>query len=321
MPDNKDKGIVDFSPDPEYASRIASAKQKVPVGGVPMPKIPRLDQPLPDPSIGVQSQRMRHAMLSPEQQEELQKRGQFIPGVGSGYAANQPSLRTQAPQPPSPPPPISNGNQEYVNPPRPAGAGLRQETVEQLQNLAQAQASSAQPAPDSDEELKKEIDDLESQFDTDEFGQKVRNLLNNKERRDKISSRCEPMGIEDLITQGEVRQKVPIVPGKFIPEFRSVSGEEDLLVKRMLSSERGSDTYILNLYSLMDLTLGLYALNGRVLPSHLDKDGNPDEDLFKTKLRTVRKLPLAMLIDLSVNYVWFGKRLQKLFVVDEIKGF
>ena len=91
---DKDKGIVSFPEQDEYIARINAAKEKkIPLGGAPMPQMPRFDQPVqPDRHAGVQAPiTSRHHILSPEQQDELKKQGQFIPGAGSAYAFNQPA--------------------------------------------------------------------------------------------------------------------------------------------------------------------------------------------------------------------------------------
>jgi hypothetical protein len=331
---NEKKDVTDLG-DADYQARIAAAKAgKVPVGGAPMPPIPRFDQAPPDRFQGVQSSKAAQRILTPQEQEELAKQNQFIPGVGSAYAANQPGAQ-RLPQVAVPQQAIDQANSgqmqqgapgQFVNPPRPEGAGLRPETVQQLEAVAKANAEKVKDAEKKqlDEDVKnihEEIASMDDVFETDEFGNRVKSLLNNKQRRDAIEARCEALLIDDLITRGEIRQRVPIVPGKFEPTFRSVGGNEDLFVKRLMSSERGSDQYILDKYSVLNLVSGLYALNGKPLPSHLDASGDPDDKLFQAKFKIVSKMPLAMLADLSVNYTWFGRRLQKLFVVDVIKGF
>src|SRR5512138_2179 len=90
MGDNKN--VTNFSADPEMVSAVAAAKaKKVPLGGVEMPKMPRLDQPPPN-SSGVQSVRAAQRVLTPEEQQRLIEQGKYVPGVGAGYAANQPML-------------------------------------------------------------------------------------------------------------------------------------------------------------------------------------------------------------------------------------
>jgi hypothetical protein len=286
----------------EYRKRILEAKgTTVPVGGAPMPKMPRFDQPPRDAHAGVQAAGAAAKILSPEQRAQLEEKGQFIPGVGSAYAANQPKT---APPPPADP--------EWKNPPRPPGAGLSEETVRGLEELGKAkEAEKAAPVEE----------DRGPRFDAEEFGDVTRSLLNNKKRREAIEARLvDQITIEDLITLGELRQRVPIVPGRFEPTFRSVSGSEDIWVKHRMGSESGSDQYIADKYAMMNLTLGLYAINGKELPGHM-KDDEVDPKLFEVKFKRILKFPLQMLADMSVNFVWFIRRVEKTLVIDDIKGF
>jgi hypothetical protein len=310
MPDDKKTTTLD---DNDYASRIRAAKQgSVPVGGAPMPHIPPLDR-----TTHEQAAYARARNLTPEQIEELKKQGRFIPGVGSGLAMNQPKIEPPAAKQEQAPEEKSDG--EPVNPPRPGGPILRPETEQQLKEFEKA-TKDAQENKDNKKVLE-ELEEIGDEFDFDEFGNKVRNLLVNKERRDVIEARCTPMKLEDLLIQQEVKQVVPIVPGKFEPTFRSMQGSEDLFVKRQMVGERGDTRYVLDRFSLMNLTCGLYAINNKPLPSHLDKDGEPDEQAFNKKFKFVLKYPISLLVDLSVNYGWFERRVRKLMAIEAVKGF
>ena len=303
-----------------------------------MPQMPRFDQPVPtDRHAGVQANLgSKHNILSPEQQAELQQQGKFIPGAGSAYAFNQPAAG-QVLQPKAGVQKAPEG-QEYANPPRPAGAGLRKETLQQLEEVAKAnmgpetETPAAPPTPKkpdpekTKEELeaeaaKNDLDDYEEQFDTDEFGQKVRNLLVNKERREAIEKRCSAMSVEDLLINQEIRQTVSIIPGKLEIVFRSITGAEDLFIKRKVFGLKGSAQLIFDTYSVLNLACSLYSINRRPLPTHLDAEGDPDDALFEAKKKLLLKLPIQMLADFSVNYSWFDRRVKKLFVIDELKGF
>ncbi len=309
----KRAGTVDFTGgDPAMRDAIAKAKSaRVPVGGVPMPQMPRLDQPPPN-SQGVQSVRAAQKVLTPEEQARLTEQGRFIPGVGSAYAVNQPNL-----QPPTTTDP--EGNAQPIDPrtaPRPPGAGLREETVKGLQAVAAANSD--------DKELEKindEIEEMDEVYEENEFGERVKSLLANKKRAMAIESRCQPMAFEELLMTGSVQQRVPIIPGKFEPIFRSLLGDENVEILRMMGSVRGPDQYILDVMSLYNLTAGLYAINGKPLPNHLDVNGDFNEEMFRAKYKVVRKMALPILADMSVNYRWFSRRVQKLTVVDDIKSF
>ncbi len=308
------KDTVNFGADPEYLSRIESAKSGAPpVGGAPMPKMPRLDQPpAGDRFSGVQppaAAKPRDQIIPPEQREALERDGRLIPGVGSAYAANQPAMRNQSEKP---------GDPEVANPPRAEG-GLRPETVRQLDDLGKVVEGRVDEA--AEDRVAREVSQ-EDAIDFGELGQKMRNLLNNKQRREAIEKRIiDVIDIEDLILHQELRQRVPIIPGRFVPTYRTTSGHEDMWVKRMMGGETGSETYIVDRYAMMNLCCGLFSINDKILPTHLDKDGRIEEKLFNAKYAALLRYPLQVLADLSVNYVWFSRRAEKALVVDDIKGF
>lgn len=306
------KNVTDFSTESDLAAAVAAAKaKKVPLGGAPMPQMPRLDQAPADRHQGVQSVSAARRVLTPEEQAKLQERGQFRDGVGAAYAANQPALPNL--------PTDEDGNPKEIDPrlaPRPAGAGLRPETVDALQAVAAANAKHS-----GEQESKEKIEEDDEIYDFNEFGDRVRSLLNNKKRQTAIESRCAPMAFEDLLLNGFVMQRVPIIPKQFEPTFRSLTGDEDIAIKRLMGSVRGPDQYVLDLFSLYNLTAGLHAINGKLLPTHLDKNGDFDEKLFEEKFKVVSKMAIPILADLSTNFAWFTNRVQKLTVIDDIKGF
>lgn len=308
---SKDKGIVDFG-SVEYSDRIAKAKEGfIPVGGAPMPAIPRLDSQPQDPNIP-QRQVRATDLLTPEARQQAESEGRLIPGVGSAYAKNQPFATGTAPP--------KEGEQTYVNPPRPEGSGLRPETIEQLKGAAQVAGVEREPATPSEAQTTKE--DADDGFDFGEFGQQIRSLINNKQRREAIEARItDKLDLEDLLVHMELRQTVPIIPGRFMPTYRSVGGHEDIWVKRQMGVETGSETYLTDRYAMMNLTAGLYAINGKVLQAHLDKDGYVDQTSFEAKYRQILRYPFQVLADLSINYVWFMRRVERALVVDDIKGF
>ena len=168
-------------------------------------------------------------------------------------------------------------------------------------------------------EAVKKLDD----FDYNTFREMMmKDIINNDEQREVIEKRCKPLDITDLIMSGFVTQRVPIIPGKFEPEFRSMSGDEDLAIKRLVMAEsKGvevSERYLLDKFSMMSVTVGLFAVNGNPTPSHQDAKGNFDEEAFWKKFAIVTKYPFHMLASLGVNYFWFDIRVRKLFVAEKM---
>jgi hypothetical protein len=242
----------------------------------------------------------------------------FRPGVGSMYAQNQPGLKDG---------------------PRPAGAPapggkpqLSNETVEGLEALQKFNADAQAAQEDSVKEgaqgeVDKDVDDriADDLGLDDDFMREMRERrqdLDTEELKDAIEARCTTMTIDQLIEEGELRQAVPIVREKFVVVFRTISGEEDLALKRELYIERNApDIYLFDKLNMMQLAAGVYSINDRPLPDHLNDKRRFDKELFLLKFRKVNAMPLPMLASLSINYTWFDRRARKLFIdLDELKN-
>jgi hypothetical protein len=272
----------------------------------------------------------------------------FREGQGSMYATAQPMLAYKYGV-------IRNGNRISPQQLGQANKGLSQKTLEGLKAVQEAQqqrqqaesedariereaaqgvagsagrlGNSPENGPQADTataqknatEAVKKLDD----FDFNTFREMMmKDIINNEEQREIIEKRCVPLDITDLIMRGFVTQRVPVIPGKFEPEFQSMTGGEDLAIKRLVMAEsKGvevSDRYLLDKFSLMAVTIGLRSINNNVIPSHQDKDGRFDEDLFWRKFDFVTRYPFHMLASLGVNYFWFDIRVRKLFVAEKL---
>ncbi len=175
------------------------------------------------------------------------------------------------------------------------------------------------------ERVRQSIEKMD-EFDFESFRQAMmKDLLNNEDQRQIIESRLEPLSIDDLIVKGYCLQRVPVIPAKFEPTFRSVSAEEDLALKRLIMEDsksiaQVSDRYLLDKFSLMSIACMLHAVNGRVYPTHLDGEGNFSDDLFMKKFNMILKLPFHMIASIGVNGFWFDVRVRKLFVAEKLKN-
>lgn len=172
------------------------------------------------------------------------------------------------------------------------------------------------------EEKKDEVD--EQKEDESWWNWQESDILANSTRRKSIESRLRKMRIEDLLLHNEVRQVIPIIPPRdeeeegLVVEFRSISVDEDLAIKRIMSGFRGSDQYISDRYAIMNLVCGLFRLNDKVLPNHLNDDGKFDEDLYNAKFAIIRAWPYNLVQDLVNNWAWFEDRVRKLFVIEDL---
>jgi hypothetical protein len=199
--------------------------------------------------------------------------------------------------------------------PRPKGSPvITPETTAMLEEAVAAgmKQEAAKEGEKSAEEKKAEDEDLFQMFD---FGgrNEAERVLNNKKRRTEIEARCSPMSLDDLILKDEVQQLVPIVPGKFEVLYRSMTPDESLFIKRYVAKDSGqNDQYILERFSLCQLTCAVLAINGRPLPDHRNTEGNVDEKPFEAKLKAVMKKSAYVLADIGINYSWFDIRVRKL---------
>lgn len=236
----------------------------------------------------------------------------FRPGVGSMYAQNQPGIGKGQVQPGAP--------------------KLSDETVEGLKALKEFNTKAqAEQEKQAEKEVQAEVEQSAEDRIADDLGldddfmkemRDRRQDLDTQELRDAIELRCKDMSIDQLIEEGELRQIVPIVRNKFEVVMRTISGEEDLAIKRELYKERQApDIYLFDKLNMMQLAAGIYEINGRPLPDHLNDRRRFDKDLFLLKFNKINSMPLPMLASLSINYTWFDKRARKLFIdLDELKN-
>ena len=173
---------------------------------------------------------------------------------------------------------------------------------------------------------KKQIDSFEYEKITDMV---TRDMLNNSEEREAVESRLTPLRLDDLVRDGFVRQRVPIIPGVFEPTFVSYDGFMDSEVKRIIFEERykagrpdlqEADRYYIDRFSVMALTVSLEQVNEVLYPRVTDAEGNFDEAKFKAKLLRVLRLPFHMITSLSIHLQWFDLRVRRLFQVSNLKN-
>lgn len=172
--------------------------------------------------------------------------------------------------------------------------------------------------------VKQAIDQMDD-FDWNTFKQMtIKDLLNNEEQKKIVEERLKdkPLALDSLLVDGHVRQRVPIVVGRFEPTFQSLGGDEDLALKRMLVLEaKNLDTgeqYLTDKFSFMQLCCGIHSINNIILPAHRDEAGNFDDVKFWEKFNKVIKYPLHMLASLSIHFFWFDVRVRSLFVADRL---
>ena len=167
------------------------------------------------------------------------------------------------------------------------------------------------------------LDDIDvDELDIDKMHQRaMKDMLNNEKQREAIEKKLPPIDLSDLIQHNRVQQVVPIVPG-FKVTFQSITGEEDLALKRLIMEESSSvevsDRYLLDKYSIMSLVVGVAAVNGKPLGTHEDAQGHMNDELFWKKFKRLCRLPTHMIASMGVNQFWFEQRVRKLFVAETV---
>ena len=152
----------------------------------------------------------------------------------------------------------------------------------------------------------------------------MRDVLKNSKQREIVEARLPPLDVGQLILKNTVRQRVPVLPGKFEPTFESMPGEIELKLKQMLVEEAQSiavtESYLMDKYAVMTTTAGTSHINGIPTPMMRDSTGEFDKELFWKKFNWMLQRNIHMLASLGIHYSWFEERVRKLFVADEGKG-
>lgn len=311
------------------------------------PGVPLAPPPLVQPPAGP-LQILPTDMLPPEATQDPL----FQHGHGAMYASAQPDLARKYG--------VVRNNQHI--PPhalgRPSMPGaraespkqLRPETVQGLKVLEQIQQQSQQQVEASQEKKIEEesrasiagdaaklgsgmsekaaaptTPEMMSEMDLDSLHNRmVQDMLQNEEQKQIVEDRLSPLDLGDIVINGFITQIVPIIPGKFEPEYQSLTAEDDLGIKRLIVNEanalRVDDRYLLDKFAIMGVTCALRSINRKPLPDHRDDKGNFDDGKFWEKFNKVVKFPLQMLASLGVHYFYFDVRVRKLFVAEKIKN-
>jgi len=323
----------------DYQKRIAEKRQQqasvkgrsLPVGGAP----PIAEGTMPNmglPKVGFD---VPPGMQpgQPGQQLPVQLPPEGMPqGVGAAYPVNQ-HLTSAGAQPMS----MGDAKRQGLGGAKPAVSPETERLLSEAQlQEAEAEAEAAElPPPVIDPPLKDELEeadrkivqDREPQFQLpydDEEMNAVRRHLEGSERRAAIEERLSELDVADLITNREISQDVPVIPGKVIYTFRTFNEREHLWCLQYVYNFPGSVRYVQELLNLFKLTCSITELNKQPFPDHRKKVGLPDEEVdeekFKAKYDLLTRHPIQILADMSLQCMWFDERVTKLLSVDSLKN-
>ena len=124
-----------------------------------------------------------------------------------------------------------------------------------------------------------------------------------------ISSRVSEIDIGQYLMNGELTQRVPIIPGKLEITFRTVTDLEECFVDDKLSTE-GELTARAFLRRANEWALAFHIseVNGHKWPTTIDGDGTISEKSINRRLAHVKKLSSPIFHLLSQNLAWFLER-------------
>lgn len=184
-----------------------------------------------------------------------------------------------------------------------------------------ASAEEPERPQQTEDEKQKALRSAIDQMDAFEFNTwrqlTMRQILHSEEEREAIEKRLKPLDIAELIQNNTIRQRIPIVPGKYEVTLQSYDGQIELALKRLVMMEARSvdvgESYLLDKHSFMSLAVGLHKINDKVYPDVVDAEGVFSDELFLKKFNMVMKLPLHMLASIGVNLMWFEMRVRRLY--------
>jgi hypothetical protein len=190
------------------------------------------------------------------------------------------------------------------------------EQREKAQEVAAAENEAPLPLPKDNEE-----DDTSPDEDlSGHIVEYANTFVDNPEIRRAVEARCGDIDFNSLVTSGQVQQKVSIKPGLFEVVFQTINGEDDLFIKQQLYQFQGSDSMVVDMYTIMQLSAGTFSINGKQLSAFVNDKGERDTRLFENRWKQVARLPMQLLEALSTNYRWFDLRVRRAIVYDDLKN-
>ena len=189
-----------------------------------------------------------------------------------------------------------------------------------LENLTVSMKEAQEKVPDSEkvENFEDESKILDSMFE--DMAIKPSLSIASVGRRKEIESRLKSLKIEELFVGGELRQEVPIRPGRMVVVYKTLRGKEDLYIKRRLNEVRNDVArYAEDKYLFMLLSAHMYSYNGKMLPSIIDENGLIDNTSFDKRFNEVSDIPYILIEELWVNFRWFEDRVRQALETDSLK--
>ena len=162
--------------------------------------------------------------------------------------------------------------------------------------LAEAQAN-ARPEPVREDPEPKEVEEP----------------TEDQKLRISIEKRLKPLDVgQHLMGVGEVLQRVPIIPDKLEPTFRTVTEYEEGWVDAWVHKQGDITVRQYNrMMAEISLAFAVHSLNGQAWPVTTDRSGKVIDDAIEDRLGRVRKLSASVINMMAMNMGWFIERVNK----------
>lgn len=128
-----------------------------------------------------------------------------------------------------------------------------------------------------------------------------------------IEGRIDAIDIGEYLMSGEVKQSVPIIPGKLEVVFRTVSDLEESHIDNLISKEPSDLTnrQFLRKMNEYALVIHIHSVNGNKWPTIQNGDGTVNDQSIEARLKHVRKLSSPVFNLLTQNLAWFTERVNE----------
>ena len=175
---------------------------------------------------------------------------------------------------------------------------LRPDTKKGLEQMARAAKLEQKPKQEPEKE---------------EIVEEAEEITEEERLKKAIEGRLEEIDIGEYLMSGEIKQLVPIIPGKLEIVFKTVNDMEESFVDNTVSKKPSTLTnrQFLRIMNELALVIHIYSVNGTKWPTLIDGDGTINQESVDARLRHIKKLSSPIFNMLTQNLAWFTDRVNK----------
>ena len=181
---------------------------------------------------------------------------------------------------------------------------LSADTKRGLENMARAAKMEQKAAEQS-----QKVQEQSQEFHGQEVEEEEEELTQEEKLKRVIEGRLEEIDIGQYLMSGEIRQEVPIIPGKLVVVFKTVTDLEESYVDTVMSGDSNlTSRQFLRKMNELALSIHIYSVNGNKWPTNINGDGNVNKESIDARLKQIRKLSSPIFNMISQNLSWFIDR-------------